>query len=332
MISQAKKLAIGSIDSARAITEGEFFSTNLENQLAILESLQHTLLQLQNFELVRNQLNTHGVQIDHILNELGFHSSIRNPGEKQNIPEERIIEFLAPRLQNFTIFDVGAHRGSFTAEMLKIGSKTVYAFEPHPTLSKILENDYLEDERVKVLPLALSNQDGTADLNLVQANDASNTDDPLLFSTLSPHNMPEELEFHDTVKVEMRSLSSLVTNGIIPPNAGILKVDAEGHDLMVFKGMPDNTPYEILMTEFWGDEFVFATPGIPRQIDVSDFLRDAGYGFSISFVRSETNRVSFQANRPVRSPKTWGNTLYFHDSSLFDAAYRFLKNLLPQTF
>lgn len=337
MISLAKKLALGSIDSSRAIIEGEFFSTSLQNQLSTLEALSSVLRRLEVLEgceaASRERISTIITHLENIAPALTPNRWAEDSDAGQNAPEERIIEFLLPRLKSQTILDVGAHRGNFTSAMLEIGCNSVYAFEPHPELAKTLAKTFESDRRVTILPVALSSDDGSAQLNLVRAQADSQLDaDPLLFSALSPHNMPKGLEFHGSVEVEMRSLRSLSAEGMIPQNAGLLKVDAEGHDLMVFKGMPQGAPYEMLMSEFWSDDFVFASPNIPRHSEIRTYLREVGYGHSISIIRKAGSRIAFVANRMVPISRTWGNTFYFRDLSAFDAAYGFAKSVLPQAF
>jgi FkbM family methyltransferase len=337
MISQAKKLALGSIQSTRAIIEGEYFSSSLQNQLAILESLQKILERLEGLERAEAGSSE---QVGDILKrlkwlefQLGNSKMKWSSPTEQNLPENRLIQFIFPRLTDTTILDVGAHRGTFTDWMLKIGSSSVYAFEPHPELAENLVKKYASDARVTVLPVGVSDSDSEMELNLVRKELDSSVDaDPLLFSSLVRHNMPEGLEFFSTTPVTVRSLESLVREGRIPQTAGILKVDAEGHDLAIFKGMPDGAPYEMLMSEFWSEDFVFATPGIPTQLDIFNHVRSLGYRYSLSILRINESGVHFIANSPVETSQTWGNTIYFRDQTLFDAAFNFLQNLLPQTF
>ncbi len=337
MFTKIKKLITGSTGAARAIIEGDFYPTNLQNQLAILQSLQSALQRLDAIErnevISSQQISEITTQLSNVATAIGARLGGWKLESDQNAPEERIIEFLFPRLHDKTVLDVGAHRGSFTSQMLVIGCRAAYAFEPHPELAKNLINNYEGDNKVTVVPVALSAEDGSAELNLVRANNNIIPDvDPLLFSSLKAHNMPAGLEFQGSVRVPVRSLRSLANEGIIPQKAGLLKVDAEGHDLMVFKGMPEGAPYDMLMSEFWSDDFVFATPDIPRHEEAQAFLREKGYGFSISILRSAEDKITFLANRPVRLSKTWGNTLYFRDAVLFDAAYSFVKNVIPQSF
>ena len=339
MITKIKKLAHGTIDSLRAIIEGDYFSSSLQNQLVTLESLRSIMAKIEaveaKVEAVETKtahINEKTAQIETILPSLPFRGVSWNMEADQNAPEERILEFLMPRIKDKSAIDVGAHCGRFTTEMLRIGCRHVYCFEPHPELSAGLKAQYASDNRVAVFSMAVSEADGAAELHLVQmTSDSQLTVDPLLFSSLAPHNMPPGIEFHGKTPVVVCSLGSMMAEGLIPKKAGILKVDAEGFDLKVFKGMPEGVPFDVLMSEFWSSDFVFSTPGIPTQETVFRHLRENGYPYSISIIRLGNRDIFFVANMPIRTPKSWGNTLYFHDESLFTTAYDFVKNIMPQT-
>ena len=51
--------------------------------------------------------------------------------------------------------------------------------------------------------------------------------------------MPEGLAFRETVPVTVRKLASLHREDIVPAEVSYVKVDTEGYDLEVIKGMED---------------------------------------------------------------------------------------------
>jgi FkbM family methyltransferase len=249
----------------------------------------------------------------------------------QNDPEERLIESLMPLLKDRNLLDVGANRGVFTAEMLRIGFNRIHAFEPHPDLSRALELEYFDDPRVTVHPIALSETEGPAMLHLVERTSSDLAEvDPLLFSSLKPHNMSLGLKFEGGVSIECRTLASLAASKEIPDEAAVLKIDAEGCDFSVIQGMPKDVPYEVIMTEFWSEDFVFFSHDVPAQQVVCDYLREHGYPFFVSIIRRQDGSLCFEANIISKVSKSWGNTLYFHDSRLFYAAYAFMSNTMYQ--
>lgn len=314
--------------AANAVVRGDFFGSSLQNQLVTLEALQETLRSL-------NDLKQHNDALALRISEIATATNATQASwlgiDDQNEPEEAVIRFLLPFLDEKTAIDVGAHRGRFTKALLEMGFTNVRSVEPHPVLVEQLIDAHRNDPRVTILPLALSSEDGDAKLHLVtQSSDASNEVDPFLFSALNPHNMPPGLEFTgETVAVQVRTISSLAKEGRLPDTAGLLKVDAEGYDLSVFKGMNGMSGYEILMSEFWSPDFVFATPGIPDHEAVCKYLAGTGYPFSISIVRRADRSLCWTANMPVALRQTWGNTLYFRDAALFQAAISFVSKFIP---
>lgn len=336
MIGKLSSLMRALREAANAVVRGDFFGSSLQNQLVTLEALQETLRGLsdlkQQNEALKQQNEALALRAGEIAVATNATLAIWGLGkEDQNEPEEAVIRFIMPFLTDKTAIDVGAHKGCFTKELLGMGFSAVWSVEPHPHLAEKLTQTYLDDSRVSVLALALASENSDAALHLVsRSRDATDSTDPLLFSALTPHNMPCGLEFTgETVAVQARTISSLVKEGRLPNKAGLLKVDAEGYDLAVFKGMNSMSGYEILMSEFWSPDFVFATPGIPDHEAVCKYLAGTGYPFSISIVRRADRSLCWTANMPVALRQTWGNTLFFRDAALFQAAISFVSKFIP---
>lgn len=327
MIDKTKKLLSSGMDAAHAIVEGNYFANTLENQLAALEALKDLMTRVENLETTFADLDSRvRLAVGNVMAEVSADEA------KQNEPEEKIIQFILPFLREKTAIDVGAHRGRFTKALLTMGFERVFAIEPHPQLAKDLKDAYAGDSRVDVMAAALGTEDTEGNLHLVARATSEPIDaDPLLFSALEPHNMPSGIEFTgEKIPVKVRCLKSLVAEGVLPSTAGILKVDAEGQDLAVFRGMPDGVRYEVLMSEFWSSDFVFATENLPDTEAVRQYLFSSGFPFSISVVRFEDQRLGFVANMSSNQPKSWGNTLYFSDQRLFEVAYHFTSKVLTQ--
>lgn len=329
MIEKLSSLMRALRDAANAVVRGDFFGSSLQNQLITLEALQETLRSLSELKQQNEALS---LKVSEIAAATNATQAIWGLGEEdQNQPEEAVVRFMLPFLTDKTAIDVGAHRGRFTEELLRMGFSAVWSVEPHPLLAEKLLQSYRDDSRVTVLALALASENSDAALHLVSpSRDATNSADPLLFSSLNPHTMPPGLEFTgETLAVQVRTISSLAKEGRLPDKAGLLKVDAEGYDLAVFKGMSGMSGYEILMSEFWSPDFVFATPGIPDHDVVCKYLAGVGYPFSISIVRRTDRSLCWTVNMPVALRQTWGNTLYFRDAALFQAAMSFISKLIP---
>jgi FkbM family methyltransferase len=318
-------------ESVRAIVWSNYFTTSLKSHLSALQALRTLLHRVSMIEENIECLQTKQEKIAHHLHRTTPARFDQYSENSQNTPEERLIEFLFPWLNEQSAIDIGAHKGNFIRSLETIGFRKVYAFEPHTQLYTFLADVYRNNPTVEVFPLAISNQEGHADLHLARlTTDAAFETDPLLFSSLQVHALPVGLSFYDKIKVQTRSLFSLITEQVLPPTCGLLKIDTEGHDTSVLKGMPDGTPFEIVMHEFWSKDFVFKPSEASLQEEALRIMRARGYFFSITLMRLSTGDLRFSVNSPARASNVWGNVFYFRDKATFEIAYTFIRSTVPQ--
>ena len=104
-------------------------------------------------------------------------------------------------------------------------------------------------------------------LPLYVASEPSETrqDDPSLYNTFRPHFVREGLAFADTVDVPVRTIESMVKSGELPPQIDFLKVDTEGFDLEVVRGLGKIRP-AFVQTEFWA--MTFCSCGTKRAAEI----------------------------------------------------------------
>ncbi len=125
------------------------------------------------------------------------------------------------------IIDAGAHIGVSTLYFAKLFSNAqIIAIEPNPITRELLENNIwnnrLED-RVSVLPVALSNQTGSAPLFHLPTKQWQ------LNANLTPQAWNGD-KLSESLEVKTVTLSSLLTQPI-----DIVKLDIEGAELLVLK-------------------------------------------------------------------------------------------------
>jgi FkbM family methyltransferase len=148
--------------------------------------------------------------------------------------ELRLLVRLLARLDRRSMIDVGAELGSLADSMLRAGVEDLHAFDPHPANAGALLSRFREDPRVTVHELAVSDADGSCELHVSSKPDGT----PLSFGhTLLQPAETDEIAWRGSLSVGRRSLQSLLDAGEIPPAVGILKIDTEGHDLAVVRGM-----------------------------------------------------------------------------------------------
>ena len=128
-----------------------------------------------------------------------------------------------------TVLDIGSQIGYFSLYLASLvgPSGRVYAFEPDPRAAEYLHTSRQASgmDWISIMPMALSASDGTMDFFL----------SPVLgWSTGVKETHLTNLE---KTCVARCSLDSLVERGIIHPGIRLAKIDVEGFEFEVLKGM-----------------------------------------------------------------------------------------------
>lgn len=127
--------------------------------------------------------------------------------------------------ENDIVWDVGASTGLYSIHAARIVESAV-AFEPDPeAVARLKQNVVLNrlEEIVKVMPLAIGAVEGVTEL----ATDG--------LSGYAPVMRDPGLGRHaGSVKVEVRTIDSLVAEGLEPPT--VLKIDIEGAEGLALQG------------------------------------------------------------------------------------------------
>jgi FkbM family methyltransferase len=137
------------------------------------------------------------------------------------------------------VFDVGAHVGGRTGVFLSLGARVV-AVEPDESSLAALRRDFGEDARVTIVPEAVSNEAGEADLFI--CSEAST------LTTMSRDWMSGRFADYkwDRVKrIKTTTLDSLIAEHGVP---AFCKIDVEGFELDVLRGL--TRPVPALSIEF----------------------------------------------------------------------------------
>jgi hypothetical protein len=119
--------------------------------------------------------------------------------------------------------------------------------------------------------------------------------------------------------VKRRSLESLINAGEIPERTGILKIDTEGHDLAVVRGM-GRLKADVVMVEHWTD--------LPKGLgvcpwstaDVVETLRARGFSH-FAFIVHREDIATLQWDDGTVERGAMGNLVFLHD--------RVVPGLLP---
>ncbi len=245
-------------------------------------------------------------------------------------PEVGLLEYLLSFLPDTTAIDVGANVGAVSERLLNAGYR-VHAFEPYPPAFQALEQRLGGNSRFHAHPIAIGPADATMNLHI--ASDLSGTGkwDATLYSSLVEHPMHEDLKYTRTLPVPVRSLESLRRAGEIPDASGVLKIDTEGFDLEVIRGMGDSG-FVVVMTEFWDSAHPFGRSGKGRLEEIVTEMNNRGYAWYIVIYHlDDTSTISYYCNRARTVANSWGNALFFRDHAMFARALHWCEDVLRAT-
>jgi FkbM family methyltransferase len=329
---------------ANAIDELEpILNSLVVNDTTVIDALAQLLSALHQMQLrseehqkkVAGEVDSFTRQLTKIAGSLRVHQPIIITANEQfaENSEFSLLEYLYSFLTDTNAIDVGANVGKLSERLLKVGY-TVYAFEPYgpvfKTLQKLSAAKQFND-KFHAFEFAVGSTDKTMDLHIAADLSSSNKWDSTLFNSLVKHPMLESCQFTQTVRVQVRSLESLEKEGKIPLNCGILKIDTEGFDLDVIKGM-GNGQYTIVMAEFWDAEHPFGRAGNGKLEELVAEMKTRGYAWHLVIYHvDQTATVSYYCNRLQQVPQSWGNVLFFQDHGLFATAMTWCEDVLTPT-
>jgi len=125
------------------------------------------------------------------------------------------------------VLDCGAYIGRTVDQFLGAGAATVFGFEPNPTLFEGLRSKFDGEPRVRLFNIALSDRNGTAELDVPDFNHGAGSI-VKAYATAQAESRDSALA---TVAVETRTLDDLAL-----PACSYWKIDVEGAEAQVFRG------------------------------------------------------------------------------------------------
>jgi FkbM family methyltransferase len=139
-----------------------------------------------------------------------------------------ILEKGARKRNKGIIFDIGAHKGEYTDQLLKTFYNFHYfLFEPQKKLYLYLKKKYKKYPNIKIFNIALSDKDGKGYLHLNKNHTK--------WATLS-NSQFKDFSKKEPVKI-MKISSFLKKNLKNSDTINICKIDCEGYDFHVIKGI-----------------------------------------------------------------------------------------------
>jgi FkbM family methyltransferase len=248
-------------------------------------------------------------------------------------PETGLMAFLYSHLPTRKAIDVGAHVGDVSEALLKAGYE-VYAFEPYAPVYEKLVNRLGNNRRLHAFQHALGCSEGEIPLHLAKSlSNGGQWGDTTVFNSLTPHSMPESLPFSETAMVTVKNMAGLHKAKSIPEDISLVKIDTEGYDLEVIRGMGDHR-YPVVAVEFWDKEIPFGRSGLLYTTEsMVEEMSQRGYHWYIVLYRIwGRNQTAFYCNHARPVPQTWGNMVFFRDYEVFAQGQAWCAAVLPRTY
>jgi len=245
-------------------------------------------------------------------------------------PEISLLQHLSSYIDNRTVVDIGAHVGDVATRFLDSGCH-VYAFEPFPPSFAALQERLGARTGFTAAPIAIGAADGEGQLNIAAVTTDAESLDASLFHSLVDHPLGTSVRFADALAVQVRSLASLRQTGEIPPQIGMLKIDAEGADIEIIKGLgePD---IPVVMTEYWDSQHAFGTGAHGHLGPTVELMRSLEYAWHVVIYHiDERETISYYFNSMETMPESWGNAIFFKERSLFARAAQWCEAVLRPT-
>lgn len=216
--------------------------------------------------------------------------------------ELRALAALIPAIAP-SFIDVGAEKGAFSRWLIGHGF-TGIAIEPlvkHAESLKMLA----AKGSLRFLNYGIDAEDGERDLHIATDEQGQPLD---YFHSLQP--LYRDNRVHHTLRERIicRSLGSLVREGVLPQQIGLLKIDTEGNDLRVIEGL-GTLRAQILMVEYFTaglyDGWADAAP--EKLIRAA---HSAGYVHCLA-IRHLASGDEWISHQPLAFQKQeWGNLIF----------------------
>lgn len=247
-----------------------------------------------------------GARFGEWLNRHGYAEADAPDNYGQEV-EYQIAAAVLARMPGCAVVDIGVEKGSFVELALRSGAGSVAGFEPLPRHLADLRERFRAVSKVTIYPFAVSDRSGSAQFHVAVDRDGHELDYHHTLADLG--DSATVVRSARAIDVRTVALQDLVHEGVLPAQIDFLKVDTDGHDLAVLRGLGDVRP-SVVMAEFW-DTLPETSGDSPYALhDLVAWAQANGYGECLVVRRhAGMERVEWQA--PWTIPGDWGNVFLF---------------------
>lgn len=163
--------------------------------------------------------------------------------------------------------DIGCHKGEVMDEMIRYAPQGIHCgFEPIPEYYEYLVKKYSGNDRIRIIPKALSNENGTTEFNWVKNAPA--------FSGIRERSYLVKKPDIEKITVELARLDDLLPE-LTPVR--LIKIDVEGAEMNVLNGavalIKRDQPYVVFEFGLGASDHYGTTAD-----DVYTYFAGLGYG------------------------------------------------------
>lgn len=213
--------------------------------------------------------------------------------------EGRVLRILGRNSPEPIVFDVGAHSGGWTAELLaEIPGASVHCFEIVPALCDQLRANVSRRDNVTVHPFGLSSRATVTEMTYNKTYTTT--------SSITPSEEGAFFQDADTEVIEVRvEAGDDVVERLGLQRLDLLKIDVEGHEVDVFQGFERTFESPIAPRVI---QFEYGSTYLPARRTLKDvYERLAPHGYAIG--RIYPRCVEFQEYRVDDDHFRMGNYL-----------------------
>ncbi|GIW68009.1 MAG: hypothetical protein KatS3mg096_877 [Candidatus Parcubacteria bacterium] len=173
------------------------------------------------------------IKLRSFLRKTGFTKCLAKFYIKKDYEAKFENSLLALIKENDIIYDIGANRGFYTKKfLLKATAGKVFAFEPVPECNVVISDLLPLYKNLVVYPFALSSNNGEFPMSI--GNDKLNATSKL-----------KTERGENDILVTVKTLDNVIQENKTVPN--VIKIDVEGYELEVLKGMKATLKNEKVM-------------------------------------------------------------------------------------
>ncbi len=200
------------------------------------------------------------------------HSFVSKCLVRRGIHEETLTKFVINEIKKGdVVLDVGANIGYYTLIFAKIVGENghVFAFEPEPSNFNLLKKNVMVNNyrNVSLEKIVISNKNGNTKLYLSKTNAGSHR---IYLSNTVKNNF---------INVEMKTLDEYFKNNSIRDKISFIKMDVEGSEIGVIKGMNSILENKKLTVMLEFDPRQIKNYGASPE-DLLNILANHGFSFS----------------------------------------------------